>query len=507
MTGSSSEIRLDPFTERSSAAPGHAVPPALILGLVGALAVCVGGTLAGSPFDTHLPGAWFFGMGHHRPLTRDLGKTAVFAGLAMLLVAWLRIVAHLRRYPSTPVRLVLVVVAVWTLPFLISPPLFSQDPYSYFAQGTMVARGVNPYDHGPDAIRSTDPTVVSLVDPLWQQTRVPYGPLYLGLEAGAVEFSGHREAAGIEELRLLALAGVALAASVLPMLSRRGGTPPALSVALVALNPLTLLGLISPAHNDALMVGLLLGGLALLQRGRPGWAIAVCALAGSIKAPAFVATAYVTWQWCQMQGSTTARVRVAVAASAITFGLLEALSTVTGVGWGWLHTMGTPNLVHSVLTPATAVAMLGEGVVHVLRHGPGTATLIAVSNHLFLVGAAIVVSLLMRRSREIGLTLALALSLLAVVALASIFQPWYLAWGLFCLAPVAAGRWRLLFIGVSIYGTVAVLPRFEPLLSSLSWAGELLGLAIAVALASLTLSSVSSRVAGVLAPLEKYLAT
>ncbi len=497
---------LDPaVVERPSTASAHRFAAAGILGLVAALAICVGATLAGSPFDTHLPGAWSFGMGHHPPLTRDVGKAAVFAGFALLLVAWLRIVGCLRRHPGTPVRAVIMVFAVWVIPFLVAPPLFSQDPYSYVAQGTMVVRGVNPYDHGPDALRRSDPRVVSLVDPIWQRTDVPYGPLFLGLEAGTVVLSGHHEVVAIEELRLLALGGVLLAASVLPSLSRRWGVSPALSVGLITLNPLTLLGLISPAHNDALVAGLVLSGLALLQRRRPGWAIAVCALAASVKAPALVATAFVTWQCCCEQASWRARAQVAAAASAITIGVLEALGAATRLGWGWLHTMGTPAVVHSVLTPAIDVAMLAEGIVHALKHGPDTAWLIAVSDKLFLAGTAIVVGWLMWRSRHSGLTLAVALSLLAVVALAPVFQPWYLAWGLFCLAPVAAGRWQLLLIGVSIYGTVATLPRFEPLLSSLAFAGEILGLLAAAALAALTLPGVSSRVSARLAPLEEYL--
>ena len=107
----------------------------------------------------------------------------------------------------------------------------------------------------------------------------------------------------IEELRLLALAGVMLAAAVLPSLSRRWGTGPSLAVALVILNPLTLLGLISPAHNDALEAGLVLGALALLQRRRPGLAVAVCALAAAVKAPALIATAFVSWQWVRESAS------------------------------------------------------------------------------------------------------------------------------------------------------------------------------------------------------------
>ena len=75
------------------------------------------------------------------------------------------------------------------------------------------------------ALGAVDPQVVSLVDPIWQETAVPYGPLFLGLEAGVVEAAGHHETAAIEGLRILALAGVLLAAAALPRWLGAGAPP------------------------------------------------------------------------------------------------------------------------------------------------------------------------------------------------------------------------------------------------------------------------------------------
>ena len=85
--------------------------------------------------------------------------------------------------------------------------------------------------------------------------------------------------------------------------------------------------------------------------------------------------------------------------------------------------------------------------------------------------AGVTIGWLLWRSQRRGVALTLALSLLVVVALGPIFQPWYLVWGLFCLAPVATGRWQLLLIGVSTFATVATLPRFEPLIARAGLAG------------------------------------
>ena len=54
---------------------------------------------------------------------------------------------------------------------------------------------------------------------------------------------------------------------------------------LMVLNPVTLLHLIGGAHNDALMLGLLVAGLTAAKEKRPIVGIVLCALATAIKAP------------------------------------------------------------------------------------------------------------------------------------------------------------------------------------------------------------------------------
>jgi alpha-1,6-mannosyltransferase len=491
----------DPVSVRPAGADPSLVIP-LMGGFAAILAICVGATLAGSPFDVHLPGAWAFGMHHTGPGMRNLGKAGVFVGTAALLLAWYQIILYLRHRPTTPVRTVLVVFGVWAIPLLVAPPLFSADAYSYVAQGTMVGAGINPYHYGPVVLTVLDPRVVSLVSPIWLQTAVPYGPFFLGLEAAVVEAARHHESTAIVGLRLLALGGVLLAAAAIPSLARRWGTPPSLAVALVALNPLTLLGLISPDHNDALMAGLVLGAVALLFRGRPALAIGVCALAAAVKAPALIATAFVAWQWAGQHTSWRGRIRTVAAASAITLAVLEVFGLVTRVGWGWVTTLGTPGVVRSVVTPTTDVALLGEWFVRIVKFGPSTATLLAASRAGGYLAVAGITAWLLWRSQRWGTMLTLAISLLVVVALGPVFQPWYLAWGLFCLAPIAVGRWQVLLIAVSTFAAVATLPRFEPLVASTGLAGDVFGLVALVGLASLASPRVIAKLAALPARIQ-----
>ena len=118
--------------------------------------------------------------------------------------------------------------------------------------------------HQPVPLRARDPRDGSVRvggrPPVGQHA----GPLRAALppdrRAGRRPLSLHHELATVVLLRLWSVAGVALIAYCIPRLARllRDGAGPVFMLAV--LNPLTLLALVGGAHNDALMVGLLLAG-------------------------------------------------------------------------------------------------------------------------------------------------------------------------------------------------------------------------------------------------------
>ncbi len=175
------------------------------------------------------------------------------------------------------------VFALWSLPMLVIAPLFSRDAYSYAAQGEMVSHHMNPYLYGPFELGNNSYTAP--VDPLWGNAPAPYGPLFLQLDGFFARITFHNELATIVLLRLLALVGVLLIASCVPRLARLYHRDGAELFTLMVLNPVTLLHLIGGAHNDALMLGLLVAGLTAAKEKRPIVGILLCALATAIKAP------------------------------------------------------------------------------------------------------------------------------------------------------------------------------------------------------------------------------
>ena len=206
---------------------------------------------------------------------------------------------------------------------LVIAPLFSRDAYSYAAQGEMVSHHMNPYLYGPFELGNNSYTAP--VDPLWGNAPAPYGPLFLQIDGFFARITFHNELATIVLLRLLSLAGRAADRLCVPRLARLYHRDGAELFTLMVLNPVTILHLIGGAHNDALMLGLLLAGLTAAKEKRPIVGILLCALATAIKAPAAIGILYVGWSWLGPQASTRDRIRPVVTAGLIGAGRARVL--------------------------------------------------------------------------------------------------------------------------------------------------------------------------------------
>jgi ABC-type Na+ efflux pump permease subunit len=182
----------------------------------------------------------------------------VYAGVVLMIGSWFEIVRTVRRHPGIPLRSVVAIATAWVLPVLVMPPLFSRDVYTYAAQGEMVRRGINPYLHGPIALGQS--RFLGFVDPLWRTAPAPYGPAWERLSEAIVSVARHDVLATLVGFRLVALIGVALMAWGVPALARSIGREQTVAFSLAVLNPVVLLVLVGGAHNDALMLGLLVAG-------------------------------------------------------------------------------------------------------------------------------------------------------------------------------------------------------------------------------------------------------
>jgi alpha-1,6-mannosyltransferase len=155
-------------------------------------------------------------------------------------------------------------------------------------------------------------------------------------------------------------------------------------------------------------------------------------------------------------------------AGLISGGVMAVLASVTGMGWGWVTSLGTPDAVRSMIAPTTFLGTWGGHLFHALGVGPSPHAVLTMARGLGLAAAGVAGALLFARSRRIGSVQALALTLLAIVLLGPVVQPWYVAWGLIVLAPVVAGRLWGVLIGLSIGVSFLELPGARLLLDELS---------------------------------------
>ncbi|HWG93924.1 MAG TPA: polyprenol phosphomannose-dependent alpha 1,6 mannosyltransferase MptB [Mycobacteriales bacterium] len=416
--------------------PARDLPrPLLLGGLLGSALAAVGGLGAGA-LPRPGPGSWLGLSLAGSPAGRAAGLALVVAGVVLLAGAWWR--ARLVLDDVAP-RALVRATALWSVPLLLGPPLFSRDVYAYGAQALIAARGFDPYVLGPI---EGGGAFSAHVDVVWRGAPAPYGPAFLGPGALLVRLTGADVVGTVLALRLLVLLGMAALAWGLLRVARAGGAPPARALWLGLANPLLLLHGVSGAHNDALMAGLVVAGVAVglvPTTRRLVAAGAVVAVAGLVKAPGLAALPVLVLAVPGLRAR--ARAAVLVGGGAVAAAVSTALAS--GLGWGWLGTLDTGRTLLSLFSPVTGLATLaGRGAELVGLTGSTDAVRAPVLDTAALVAVGAAAALLLLTPR-LGPVRALGLALLAVVALSPTVLPWYLLWGVLPLAAVAGRRLAL----------------------------------------------------------------
>jgi alpha-1,6-mannosyltransferase len=481
------EPAVEPFVPGETRIARFTTVPAAT-GAVGSMLVLWGASQPTSPFtlnhatlktlsDTTLQfgSPWYFGTGPlHGGEGVIAGVVAVYAGMYLMIRGWVGLIRVTRRYPGMPIRSLVPVMAAWMLPLLVVAPLFSHDAYSYVAQGEEVSRGINPYLYPPSVLGVGGSPYPTYVDQLWSFSTSPYGPVFIGLAGLIVVVVHHSELASLVGFRLLAVIGIVLLAIYMPRLAKSYGRDGAQSFVLVALNPLILLHLVAGEHNDALMIGLLVAGLALARERHRVSGILLCTLAGLVKAPALLGVVYIGWDWAGVGVAWRRRVTPTAAALAISGVAMIAVTYAVGLGWRWVVALKNPGSVASWMDPSTGIGKAVARLVSGVGLGQRGATIVDVAQGIGLLLAALVaVRLLFRADGGIGSLQAMGLTLIALVVLGPTVQPWYFVWGIVLLAPIAERGMRVAIIWLSAVMSYLGLPGGRMLLSYLGRAGPL----------------------------------
>ena len=397
------------------------------------------------------------------------GAVMVF-GVVALLALWLVAIRmhHSRRVSE---RTVWLVGAAWATPFVVGPPLLSNDVFTYAAQGLMLRRGLDPYSVGPAALGNV--RALAAVDPSWRSIPSPYGPLATTLQHLAIAISGGNPlgaALVFRALGVLCLVAIGLLAADL------AGPRRIEALTIIVLNPLLLLHIVSAAHLDGAMCVLLLA--AVVQANRRHWAVAIvlAVAAGAVKAPAFVAVLAIMAVHIQsLRGAQ--RWRTAARDTAIAAVSTTIVSVIVRDGWGWIHALNAPALGHTALAPASLLGDLLRPVVPAASFDD----LSAGGRVTALIAAGCIVVYLTVTARHRALDRTVGYGMLAVGVLSPVVYPWYLLGGIVCLAPTARAGRRDLVLLLSAIGCLLSPPGFSGGVSTaLSVAAGLVALALVV---------------------------
>jgi hypothetical protein len=377
-------------------------------------------------------------------------EVILYGGMIALTVAWLGLGRWARSGVLTP-RILWIVGALWAVPLFLAAPVFSRDVYSYLAQGTILHLGHNPYHDQPVILGQLgQPHVLAAVDTFWQHTTAPYGPLFLQLVSWIVGATGSHVVLDAQLIKLLGLVGLILIAVCAPRLARALGHDPVRATWLAILNPLVLFALVTPGHNDLLMVGLMVAGVTLAVERRPLLGIIVCALAATIKLPALLAVAFIAVVWARSEPAVAGRVKRLAWAAVLTLVVLGIVTLVAGVGVSWITStlFSAPARVKLAITPSSGLACTVATATSACTRS-GIATLQTVFRGVFGALTILLVLELLRRARPGNAVRYAGVALIALALGGPAAWPWYFVWGLALLAATPTARavgWSVVII-------------------------------------------------------------
>jgi len=423
---------------------------------------------------------------------QTVSLTMTTTGAVMMALAWLmvgRFALGSRRMSRGDLDRTLL---LWILPLLPAPPMYSKDVYSYLAQSQISLEGLDPYRVGPASGLGLSHVFTLSVPSLWRETPAPYGPLFLWIGRGISSLTGENIVAAVLCHRVVVLVGVGLIVWATPRLARRCGVAEVSALWLGAANPLLIMHLVAGIHNEALMLGLMLTGAEFALRGLDpsrfprllptSWrhpadweplglllaGAVLIALSSQVKLPSLLALGFVTMALANRCGGSLRALLVSGGAMAgLSLAVMALVGRASGLGFGWIYTLGTADVVRSWMSPPTLLA-LGTGQVGILLGlGDHTTAVLALTRAIGVLIITVMVgwllvSVLRGRLHPIG---GLGVALGVTVLLFPVVQPWYLLWAIIPLAAWATrAGFRMAVIAITlvvgIFGPTANGDRF-----------------------------------------------
>ncbi len=414
---------------RSSTSPKHLWSP-LIEGVLGSLLVLfgslgVGWLVSSSPLSRH---PWLIVL-RTEPAGVVASTIALTLGCWIMLRAWLRLSRVLedpdprQHWPARSLRMVNWAVVLWSIPQLITVPIFSRDVFAYLNQGRLVLAGQDPYTTG---VSSLNNWFHLGTDILWAESETPYGPLFLWIEAAVMRTAAESPDLALFLFRLACVGGVVMMMIFVPKLARLHGIDPARAQWITLANPLLIISFISSAHNDAIMVGFALAGIYAAARGRGVLATLLVVVSIGIKPITIVLLPFIGLLWAGQGASWARKFRYWFFTAGLAAAAMITIGLVQGYGFGWLAVLagtGTGSVYWSPI--GIADGWLGTLLRSVGLDSGWTLEVFKAAGRI--VSVAVVLWLMFRGSDRF-IVQRMVWAFTALVVLSPIIQPWYLLW-------------------------------------------------------------------------------
>jgi hypothetical protein len=402
---------------------------------MGASLLALASDLPASPYGPHAGGIWPLAASGRAPSwegaagpawagpansgpgvtsAHQLVLGAAVVGVVLLGVAWLTLWRVVRSHPALGCRRLWWVLAAWTAPLLLAAPFASQDVWVYVAQGKLVASGMS--GSNPIHLLGYHSVWLSAVDPRYLTGPSIYGPGAVDLSSLFAQVSGGHPWIAVEGWRVAVIGSLVLCAWGVARAAAVRGINPAEAVIAGVANPGVLIVFVAGIHNDALMISLVVAGVALAVAKRPWWALCLAALAVTVKAPA--ALAVLTLAWWSWRNSWSRRLVSLLGGIGLTLAALVIAGLASGGnGFSWLRSA-------SQATVASSLSLLSLG---------GT-TSSSLANDIQLAGIVVAIAIVLVLPRKASWVGALALGFGVMAVCATNPQPWYVLWALPLLA-------------------------------------------------------------------------
>jgi alpha-1,6-mannosyltransferase len=191
-------------------------------------------------------------------------------------------------------------------------------------------------------------------------------------------------------------------------------------------------------------------------------------MSSQVKLPSLLALGFVAMALARRWGGTFKALVIAGGSlGAVSLAVMALIGWASGLGFGWIYTLGTANVVRSWMSPPTLLALATGQAGILLGLGDHTTAVLGLTRGIGVLLIAVVVTWLLLavlrgRLHPVG---GLGVALGATVLLFPVVQPWYVLWAIIPLACWATTpRFRAAAIAVTlvigIFGPTANGDRF-----------------------------------------------